>query len=86
MQRLTGSITCLRREDAVRDWRPIDTAPFGEDLQLGVIDGGEVHALVFPCRRGASGWSHGLTHKPISVRPSHWRPWTEASVIPPDPE
>ena len=57
------------------EWQPIDTAPFGEDLQLSVIENGEVHALVFPCRRTAGGWLRGLTRQLISIRPTHWRHW-----------
>ena len=57
----------------VVDWQPIDSAPFGEDLQLSVIEGDEVHFLVFPCRRTTEGWLHGLTNKPVPVRPTHWR-------------
>jgi hypothetical protein len=37
------------------NWEPIDTAPFDCDLQLSVIDG-EIHALVFSCRRTEAGW------------------------------
>jgi hypothetical protein len=34
------------------EWQPIATAPFDRDLELAVFDtAGQVHALVFPCRR-----------------------------------
>ena len=55
------------------DWQPIDSAPFGEDLQLSVIEDEEVHFLVFPCRRTKDGWLHGLTKKLVPIRPTHWR-------------
>jgi hypothetical protein len=55
------------------DWQPIDSAPFGEDLQLSVIEGEEFHFLVFPCRRTKDGWLHGLTGTLVPVRPTHWR-------------
>jgi len=59
-------------------WKPIDTAPFGTDLELCVIEQGEVYALVFPCRRvGDNSWSNTDTHEPVSVRPTHWRNWME---------
>jgi hypothetical protein len=61
------------------DWWPIDTAPFETDLQLSVIENGEVHSLVFPCRRTEDGWSHGWTQQPVPVRPTHWRSWAEIS-------
>lgn len=59
------------------DWQPIATAPFGQDLELSVIENGEVHALVFPCRRSEEGWSDSQTNRIIPVRPSHWRNWKE---------
>jgi hypothetical protein len=59
------------------DWQPIDTAPFGPSLQLSVIEDGEVHALVFPCRRTNSGWLHGLTDNIVPIHPTHWRHWEE---------
>ena len=69
----------LRLGKIAMNWQPIDTAPFGEDLQLSVIEDGEVHPLVFPCRRIDRGWLHGRTDKPVPIRPSHWRPWGEKS-------
>jgi hypothetical protein len=59
------------------DWQPIDTAPFGQGLQLSVIEGGEVHSLACPCRRTNNGWLHGLTDNIVSVHPTHWRYWEE---------
>lgn len=38
------------------DWHPISNAPFDQYLELYVIKGSEVHALVFPCHRTARGW------------------------------
>lgn len=59
------------------DWHPIGTAPFDRDLQLSVIEGGEVHSLVFPCRQAQSGWMHGSTGQPVAVDPTHWRVWSD---------
>ena len=51
-------------------------APFDRHLQLAVIDtGGEVHALVFPCRRVLRGWVNSQTGAPVDVFPTHWREW-----------
>ncbi|WP_448150742.1 hypothetical protein [Labrys miyagiensis] len=58
-------------------WQPIHSAPYGKDLELSVIENGEVHALVFPCRRGVNGWINVLTGAPVPVRPTHWRYWPE---------
>lgn len=59
------------------DWQPIATAPFGEDLELSVIENGEVHSLVFPCRRSGQGWSDSHTRREVPVHPTHWRSWRE---------
>jgi hypothetical protein len=56
----------------MREWHPIASAPLDHDLQLGVIEGGEAHSLVFPCRPTLSGetlkalaQSYGVTHPTI---------------------
>lgn len=55
------------------NWRPISEAPFDCDLELAVISRGEVHALVFPCRRILAGWVNAESKKRIEVQPTHWR-------------
>lgn len=57
------------------DWQPISSAPFGTDLELSVIEGREVHALLFPCRRSLRGWVNATTQAALQVAPTHWRPW-----------
>lgn len=59
------------------DWQPISTAPRDRDLQLSVIEDGEVYALVFPCRRKGGQWAHAATGKLVEVDPTHWREWTD---------
>jgi len=61
-------------------WQPIATAPFDRDLQLAVIDGDGPHLLVFPCRRILHGWMKAGTQERIDVRPTHWRPWSDAAA------
>ena len=58
-----------------RKWLPISSAPSDCDLELCVIDRGEVHALVFPCRKAGDGWIDASTKKQIDVQPTHWRVW-----------
>jgi hypothetical protein len=60
------------------DWKPISTAPFDHDLELGVV-GSQVHALAFPARRIHGGWVDGATKKRIDVDPTHWREWQRKS-------
>ena len=60
-------------------WQSTATAPFDRDLELAVIDtAGEVHALVFPCRRVIFGWVNSQTGLRVYVRPTHWRDWAGA--------
>lgn len=63
-------------------WQPIDKAPFDQDLEIGVIEAGEVYALAFPCRRAGGGWANGLTRESVPVRPSHWRYWQGVKGVP----
>lgn len=57
-------------------WQTIDSAPQDRDLELAVIDKGDIHALAFPCRRLRDGWINAITHARIEVRPTHWREWS----------
>jgi hypothetical protein len=57
-------------------WRAITSAPFDQDIELSVIEDGEVHALLFACRRTARGWANASANAAVSVRPTHWRPWS----------
>lgn len=56
-------------------WEGIESAPYGHELELAVMEDGVAHALVFPCRRGPSGWKHAETGAVIKVEPTHWRHW-----------
>ena len=57
------------------EWEPIFTAPFDHDLELAVADRGEMHSLVFPCRRIPDGWINAETKQRIYIGPTHWRRW-----------
>ena len=65
----------------MHEWHPISTAPFDRDLELSVIENGEVHALIFPCRRTRSWWQHASTGKIVVVDPTHWRSWPESDGV-----
>lgn len=56
-------------------WETIASAPYDRDLELAVVDGRQVHPLVFPCRRTTGGWIKVTTHERVIVSPTHWRPW-----------
>ena len=57
------------------EWKPIATAPADLELELGIYDKGEYHALVFPCRRDGLGWRDVQANLPLLLEPTHWRPW-----------
>jgi len=65
-------------DDYSMEWQPITTAPYGVDLELSVVDGDGIHALVFPCRRDIHGWINAKSKASVEVHPSHWREWDEA--------
>jgi hypothetical protein len=58
-------------------WLPVSIAPPDRDLEVCVIDRGDVHALIFPCRRRGDDWVDASTKKPINIAPTHWRLWAE---------
>jgi hypothetical protein len=60
-------------------WHLAATAPFDHDLELAVIEGGEVHALVARCRRTQRGWLNAATGRQVDVDPTHWRPWRDGN-------
>jgi hypothetical protein len=64
------------KDHGIRGWQPVETAPFDRELQLSVIEG-EVHSLVFPCRRTVRGWV-SRSGRVIEISPTHWRDWKEA--------
>lgn len=58
-------------------WENISTAPFDRDLEVAVIEGDSLHALVFACRRTLGGWIRAKTRERLTVNPTHWRPWAD---------
>jgi len=60
-------------------WQHIFTAPFDRDLEVAVIERGDTHSLVFPCRRILGGWMSAETKRRIDVHPTHWREWKKTS-------
>jgi hypothetical protein len=74
---LTQNIRPLAAENKNMVWQPISIAPFDRDLELAVRDAGELHALIFPCRRILGGWVNAATREHICVNPTHWRHWSD---------
>jgi len=64
-------------DDHSMEWQPVTTAPYGVELELAVVNGNGIHAVVFPCRRVIHGWVSGKTGAPVELHPTHWRQWDE---------
>jgi len=58
-------------------WLPVSIAPSDRDLEVCVIHNGEVHALIFPCRKKGTDWVDASSKKRIDIAPTHWRRWTD---------
>ena len=57
------------------EWLPVSIAPSDIDLEVGVMDKGDVYALVFPVCKSGTYWVDASTKKYIDVAPTHWRTW-----------
>jgi hypothetical protein len=58
-------------------WKPIDTAPFDQDVRVVVSDGrGDPYLMPHPCRRTAAGWVSSGKGTPLVVTPIRWRHYT----------
>ena len=65
-------------------WHEIESlseVPSGRDLRLAVINDGDVHTLVFPCRRAGEMWVNARNGRIVEVYPTHWQDWSDE----PDP-
>jgi hypothetical protein len=59
-------------------WLPVSIAPSGSsDLEVCVIEAGEVYALIFPCRKQGTDWVDAATKKRVDIAPTHWRLWAD---------
>jgi hypothetical protein len=56
-------------------WKPIDTAPVGQDVSLMVTDGGKPYLLNGPFKLTAAGWVSSGKGTPLAVTPLQWRPY-----------
>jgi hypothetical protein len=66
-------MTAARPQASV--WIPIHAAPFDRDIELAVIDGHDINAIEFPCRREIDGWKSAGDRRPVGIDPTHWRHW-----------
>ncbi|HLN09927.1 MAG TPA: hypothetical protein VK281_13365 [Xanthobacteraceae bacterium] len=62
---------------ADNDWRPIASAPFDRNVQVGVTSRNGILAIFFPCRRMNAGWINAIVKAPLLHEPACWREWRE---------
>jgi hypothetical protein len=66
---------CMPSFFAKYDWRPIESAPFYEDVELFVTDFcGSFYGLRRACRLTSDGWVSSEGGKPLNVMPVQWKP------------
>lgn len=65
----------MEKYDFIRKWQRIATVPSNIELELGIYDKGEYHALAFPVRRDGSGWRDVRANRLMPLKPTHWRRW-----------
>jgi len=58
-------------------WLPVSITPTDGSLEVCVIEQGEVHALIFPCRKEGADWIDASTKQRIDIQPTHWRLWKD---------
>jgi hypothetical protein len=54
----------------------IEEVPTDRDLWLAVMNG-DMHELVFPCRRRGKSWDDAKTQRPVEVHPTHLQEWPQ---------
>jgi hypothetical protein len=58
------------------DWRPLEIAPFDEDVTLLVSEGrGRRYRLPYPCRRTVAGWISSSSGTLQTITPVKWKPY-----------
>jgi hypothetical protein len=56
-------------------WHLINSAPYGIELELAIIDDDGKHLYELPCRRAVTGWVDTKWQSRVDFRPTHWRLW-----------
>ena len=69
----------IRFVDGTRDWRPISTAPFNNDVELCLIENDWRYVLPFPCRQTRLGWMNSDLDVHLKITPTEWRRLPEES-------
>ncbi len=65
-------------------WNTIAHAPEHLLLRLAVIEAGEEHVLIFPCRLENGQWINPSTGAAVAIHPTHWQDWAPSARKPAD--
>jgi hypothetical protein len=77
----TARITADDLMGAGKEWRPISTAPVGEELEVRLEDPFGRYVLLFPCKLVSGlGWINSRLETPLRAEPVDWRYWDDASI------
>jgi hypothetical protein len=74
-----SGVSCVVQHETMQ-WHIVKSpsdVPEACDVRLAVITKGEVHALVFPCRRVGLSYLDAKTNRPVEVHPTHWQQWAQ---------
>lgn len=61
--------------DGARDWHPVTTAPFNQDLELRLAGQHRRYVLPFPCRNTRDGWMNSDLKVRVDLPAVEWRCW-----------
>jgi hypothetical protein len=85
--RFTGLSDRDKISESLKMWRPLNSAPYGVDLELASIDDEGERCYELPCRKSVSGWIDSKWQSPIDFMPTHWRLWkADPKSLDPDVE
>jgi hypothetical protein len=58
-------------------WKPIERAPMGVPLRVGLGEGLEAYSIPFPVLLTRGGWVNARSGKPLTSRPTYWHNFVE---------
>ena len=57
-------------------WRAISTVPYNQELELRIVENGQIVTLEFPClKTNADAWINVDLGTEIKIQPVEWRVW-----------
>jgi hypothetical protein len=66
-------VSLYRPKQNNRFWKPIESAPPDQVVELQVADAFGPYTLNFPCLLTEDGWVNANSRGRLEVEPTHWR-------------